>query len=160
MTALACGAPPARGGAPGSAGGPGPGTTAGGAGVGEAAVEPLPPEAAAAEVAALRQRGPVFTPYDRAPRILWDADTELLLSEKLLPVLEAHDLPAWTRSRYWLLVGADGQVHDVVLHSGMANAAFHRAGAEVGAAFRYQPAVRDGRPTSVWFLQEISLVMR
>lgn len=109
---------------------------------------------------ALRQRGPVYTPYDRSPRIRWDDETELLLSEKLLPVLEAHDLPAWTRSRYWLLVGGDGQVHDVVLHTGLANAAFHRAGAEVAAALRFQPAVRDGRPVAAWLLQEISLVMR
>lgn len=126
----------------------------------EPAVAPKSPEAVAAEVAALKERGPVYTPFDRPPRILWDPTTDSLLAATLLPVLERHGLPANTRSLYWILVGADGQVHDVVLQTGMAGSDdFHRAGAEAAAGFRFTPAVRDGEPVSVWVLREISLTM-
>lgn len=130
-----------------------------GAGSSDAALPAVPPEAVAAEVETLRAAGPSVTPYDRPPRLVWDDASETMLLETLLPVLGRHGLPASTRSRYWLLVGADGRVHEVILQTGYANEDFHRAGAEVAAELRFRPAVRDGRPVAAWALQTISLTM-
>lgn len=122
---------------------------------------PAPPaEAVAAEVERLRKLGPIYTPYETGPRLVWNVDSERLLTERLLPVLRERDLPARTHALYWVLVAADGSVADVVLQTSSEVAPFDEAAAEVARRLRFRPAVTNGRPHAVWVIRDISLLMQ
>lgn len=152
--------PPSSG--PGDGSGEGSGGGASGAGGGETASAPLPPPApdAEAELARLREAGPTYTPYDRGPRVLWNVESERLLTSRLLPVLKEEDLPARTRALFWVLVGPGGRAADAVIQTSSGNDAFDAAAREVAAGLRFFPATAGGRAVPVWVVREISLLMK
>jgi len=75
-------------------------------------------------------------------------------------VLRAESLPASTSMIVWVLVGGDGLVADVVLHTTSSNAAFDRAATDVARGLRFYPAMRGERAVPAWVIREISLVMQ
>jgi len=114
----------------------------------------------ATEVEELRRIGPTYIPFDAGPETIWDTEAEAVLSKNLLPVLRDEELPAATKTTYWLLIGADGRVAGIVVQTGSGNASFDAAGAEVAKRLRFRPARRGRRPVAVWVLKEISLLMQ
>lgn len=123
-------------------------------------VQPASTEQARVEAERLKALGPIYTPYDRGPRIAWDEEVQRTLTETLVPVLERHRLPVRTRTLAWVLVGADGAVWDAVVQTSSGNAAFDEAALEVARALRFVPAVVDRRPAGAWVIREISLLMQ
>lgn len=117
-------------------------------------------DAFAREVERLRNLGPLYTPFDVGPRLLWDEASEALLTDRLLPVLREHELPSATKALFWLLVGGDGAVADVVIQTSSGNRAFDRAAAEVARGLRFRPATTNQRPHAVWVIRGISLLMQ
>lgn len=117
------------------------------------------PAEARADLEELRALGPTYIPYDRAPKLQWDTESEATLRKQLLPVLRERDLAARTRAIFWLLVGPDGHVAETVVQTSSGSGPFDEAAAEVARALRFSPAVRAERPVATWILQEVSLLM-
>lgn len=133
---------------------------------GEPPAPPLPSADAAAEAERLREEGPAYVSYERGPRIRWTEEAQRLLTEELLPALQAEDLPAGTNAMFWILVGADGRVWDVVLHSTSNSERFDEAAARVARQLPFYPALerreRGGEwvPRGAWILRSVSLLMQ
>lgn len=114
----------------------------------------------------MREEGPSYVSYERGPRIRWTEEAQRLLTEELLPALQAEDLPAGTNAMFWILVGADGRVWDVVLHSTSSSERFDEAAARVARQLPFDPALerpeRGGEwvPRAAWILRSVSLLMQ
>lgn len=126
---------------------------------------PAPPayplsERARVEAERLQELGPVYTPYDRGPRIRWDEASQRAVVEKLAPVVEREGLSLRTRALLWVLVGADGRAVDATVQTSSASEAFDRAALELVSALPFVPAVADGRRVPVWVIREVSLLMQ
>ncbi|MCY3699179.1 MAG: TonB family protein [Gemmatimonadetes bacterium] len=116
--------------------------------------------AVAAELAELRESGPAYVAVDEAPRLVWDTDAEAALATTLLPVIRAEGLDADIAASIWLLVRIDGRVEATAVQVSSGDRAFDAAAVRAARALLFSPALRDGRPTPVWVLREISLLMR
>ena len=112
------------------------------------------------DVEELRALGPAFIPYDEGPRARWDTETQATLTRTLLPVLRREGLGARTRTTFWVLISARGEVAEVVLQTTSGSEAFDEAAAGFARQLRFQPATRSGRPAAVWVLREFSIVMQ
>lgn len=112
------------------------------------------------DVEELRALGPAYIPYDRGPRTLWDTEAEAMVARTLLPVVRAEDLPARTRTYFWLLIRADGTVADIRLQTSSGNDAFDQAATDVVTRLRFIPAIRGERAVPTWVVRDISLLMR
>ena len=112
------------------------------------------------DVEELRALGPAFIPYDEGPRARWDTETQATLTRTLLPVLRREGLGARTRTTFWVLISARGEVAEVVLQTTSGSEAFDEAAAGFARQLRFQPATRSGRPAVVWVLREFSIVMQ
>lgn len=129
-----------------------------------------PPEAAGDEAPAgapladdveeLRALGPAYIPYDEGPQAIWDTETQATLTKTLLPVLRREGLGARTRTTFWVLISARGEVAELVLQTTSGSDAFDEAAASFARQLGYRPAMRGGRPVAVWVLREFSIVMR
>lgn len=143
------------------AAGPSPGS-----GLEGGAAPTLPSADAAAEAERLREEGPAYVSYERGPRIRWTEEAQRLLTEELLPALQADDLPAGTNAMFWILVGADGRVWDVVLHSTSNSDRFDEAAARVARQLPFDPALErrergaEWVPRGAWILRSVSLLMQ
>lgn len=112
------------------------------------------------DVKKLRAMGPVYTPYDLGPILVpgdWFGD---LMKDTLVPVIEKYHLPPTEATYYWILVDAQGDVKDVVLHTTSENARFDQAARAAALHLRYLAAHRDGKRVPVWVLVRVSLLMR
>ena len=118
------------------------------------------PVTATDDLEELRKLGPSYIPYDEGPQTIWNTDTQATLTKLLLPVLREHQLPARTRSIFWVLLSRAGEVEEVVLQTGSGNEAFDRAATEFARQLTFIPAIRSNRPVASWVLREISLIMR
>ncbi|MCZ0934329.1 MAG: TonB family protein [Gemmatimonadetes bacterium] len=116
--------------------------------------------AVAAELAELRELGPAYVAVDEAPRLVWDTDAEAALATTLLPVIRAEGLDADIAASVWLLVRTDGRVEATAVQVSSGDQVFDAAAVRAARALLFSPALRDGRPTPVWVLREISLLMR
>ena len=116
--------------------------------------------AAEAELAQLRDSGPVYVAFDEAARLVWDTDAEAALATTLLPVIRAAGLDADIAASIWLLVRTDGRVEATAIQVSSGDQAFDAAAVRAARGLLFAPALRDGRPTPVWVLREISLLMR
>lgn len=127
----------------------------------DARYEPPPlSEAARLEAERLKSLGPVYTPYERGPRLIWDEAAQRALVETLAPVVEERRLPIRTQALLWVLVRADGLVVDAVVQTSSSRDAFDRAALELARKLRFVPATTDGKPVPVWVIREISLLMQ
>lgn len=117
-------------------------------------------ERARVEAERLRELGPVYTPYDRGPRIRWDEASQRAVVDELAPLVEAEGLPLRTRTLLWVLVGADGVVVDATVQTRSSSEAFDRAALELVAALPFVPALAEGRRVPVWVIREVSLLMQ
>lgn len=117
-------------------------------------------ERARVETERLRSLGPVYTPYDRGPRLVWYEAAHRAVIEALAPVVEAQRLPVRTRTLLWLLVGADGRVVDARVQTSSASERFDRAALALAEQLLFEPAIADGRRAPVWVIREISLLMQ
>lgn len=128
------------------------------------ATRPEPPpvsEAQRAEAERLQALGPVYTPYDQGPRLLWDEAAQRAVVETLAPVIEARGLPVTTRGLVWVLVGAGGRVVDAVVQTSSSSEPFDGAALELASRLRFDPArAEDGGRVPVWVIREISLLMQ
>ncbi len=112
------------------------------------------------DVKKLRAMGPVYTPYDLGPILVpgdWLAD---LMQDTLVPVIEKYHLPPTEATYYWVLLDAQGEVKDVVLHTTSENARFDQAARAAALHLHYLAAHRDGKRVPVWILVRVSLLMR
>ena len=116
--------------------------------------------AIAAELAELRESGPVFVAHDEAPRLVWDTDAEAALATTLLPVIRARGLDADIAASIWLLVRIDGRVEATAIQVSSGDQAFDAAAVRAARGMLFAPALRGGRVAPVWVLREISLLMR
>ncbi|MYK02844.1 MAG: TonB family protein [Gemmatimonadales bacterium] len=114
----------------------------------------------AAELAALRESGPAYVAVDEAARLVWDTEAEAALATTLLPVIRAEELDADIAASVWLLVRTDGRVEATAVQVSSGAQAFDAAAVRAARGLLFAPALRDGRPTPVWVLREISLLMR
>ncbi len=127
---------------------------------GARATSPVPDSAIAEDVQALRELGPAFIPYDEGPRALWDTETQARLTKTLLPVLRREGLGARTRTIFWVLISATGEVVELVPQTGSGSEAFDEAAAAFARQLVFRPAIRGGHPVAVWVVREISIVMQ
>ncbi|WP_419861658.1 energy transducer TonB [Candidatus Palauibacter sp.] len=116
--------------------------------------------AAAAELAELRESGPVFVPHDEAPRLVWDTEAEAALATTLLPVIRGERLDPNISASIWLLVRTDGRVEATAIQTASGDGAFDAAAVRAARGLLFAPALRGGRVAPVWVLREISLLMR
>ena len=116
--------------------------------------------AAAAELAELRESGPVYVASEEPARLVWDTDAEATLATTLLPVIRAEGLDANIAASIWILVRADGRVEATAIQTSSGDQAFDAAAARAARALLFAPALRAGRAAPVWVLREISLLMR
>ena len=116
--------------------------------------------AAAAELAELRESGPVFVPHDEAPRLVWDTEAEAALATTLLPVIRGEGLDPNIAASIWLLVRTDGRVEATAIQTTSGDGAFDAAAVRAARGLLFAPALRGGRVAPVWVLREISLLMR
>ena len=116
--------------------------------------------AAAAELAELRESGPVFVPHDEAPRLVWDTEAEAALATTLLPVIRCERLDPNITTSVWLLVRTDGRVEATAIQVSSGDGAFDAAAVRAARGLLFAPALRGGRVAPVWVLREISLLMR
>ncbi len=108
----------------------------------------------------LQKLGPIYIPYDQGPRPIWTTESQALLTRTLVPVLREEDLPARTRTMFWILVRRDGTVADLVLQTSSGNRAFDEAATRFARTLEFVPAVRANRPVATWVLREISILMQ
>ena len=113
-----------------------------------------------AELAELRESGPVYVAHDEAPRLVWDTDAEAALATTLLPVIRARGLDADIAASIWLLVRIDGRVEATAIQVSSGDQAFDAAAVRAARGMLFAPALRGGRVAPVWVLREISLLMR
>lgn len=113
-----------------------------------------------AELAALRESGPAYVAHDETARLVWDTDAEAALATTLLPVIRREGLDADIAASIWLLVRIDGRVEATAIQVSSGDQAFDAAAVRAARGLLFAPALRDGRPTPVWVLREISLLMR
>ena len=113
-----------------------------------------------AELAQLRESGPVYVDYEETARLVWDTDAEAALATTLLPVIRAEGLDANIAASVWLLVRADGRVEATAIQTSSGDQAFDAAAVRAARRLLFAPALRDGRATPLWVLREISLLMR
>lgn len=116
--------------------------------------------AAAAELAQLRESGPVFVAHDEAPRLVWDTEAEAALATTLLPVIRGERLDPNIAASIWLLVRTDGRVEATAIQVSSGDGAFDAAAVRAARGLLFAPALRGGRAAPVWILREISLLMR
>ncbi|WP_420615586.1 TonB family protein [Candidatus Palauibacter sp.] len=116
--------------------------------------------AAAAELAQLRESGPVFVAHDEAPRLVWDTEAEAALATTLLPVIRGEGLDPNIAASIWLLVRTDGRVEATAIQVSSGDGAFDAAAVRAARGLLFAPALRGGRVAPVWVLREISLLMR
>ncbi len=116
--------------------------------------------AAAAELAQLRESGPVFVAHDEAPRLVWDTEAEAALATTLLPVIRGEGLDPNIAASIWLLVRTDGRVEATAIQTSSGDAAFDAAAVRAARGLLFAPALRGGRVAPVWVLRQISLLMR
>lgn len=116
--------------------------------------------AAAAELAELRESGPVFVAHDEAPRLVWDTEAEAALATTLLPVIRGERLDPNISASIWLLVRTDGRVEATAIQVSSGDGAFDQAAVRAARGLLFAPALRGGRVAPVWVLREISLLMR
>jgi len=116
--------------------------------------------AVAAELAELRESGPAYVAVDEAARLAWDTEAEAALATTLLPVIRAEGLDADIAASVWLLVRTDGRVEATAIQVSSGDQAFDAAAVRAARGLLFAPALRGGRPTPVWVLREISLLMR
>ena len=116
--------------------------------------------AAAAELAQLRESGPVYVAHDEAPRLVWDTDAEAALATTLLPVIRGEGLDPNITASIWLLVRTDGRVETTMIQVSSGDGAFDAAAVRAARGLLFAPALRGGRAAPVWVLREISLLMR
>lgn len=116
--------------------------------------------AAAAELAELRESGPVFVPHDEPPRLVWDTEAEAALATTLLPVIRGEGLDPNIAASIWLLVRTDGRVEATAIQTSSGDGAFDAAAVRAARGLLFAPALRGGRAAPVWVLREISLLMR
>lgn len=116
--------------------------------------------AAAAELAQLRESGPVYVAHDEAPRLVWDTDAEAALATTLLPVIRGGGLDPNIAASIWLLVRTDGRVEATAIQVSSGDGAFDAAAVRAARGLLFAPALRGGRVAPVWVLREISLLMR
>lgn len=116
--------------------------------------------AAAAELAQLRESGPVYVPYDEPPRLVWDTEAEAALATTLLPVIRGEGLDPNIATSVWLLVRTDGRVEATAIQTTSGDGAFDAAAVRAARGLLFAPALRGGRVAPVWVLREISLLMR
>lgn len=116
--------------------------------------------AAAAELAELRESGPVFVAHDEAPRLVWDTEAEAALATTLLPVIRGEGLDPNISASIWLLVRTDGRVEATAIQVSSGDGAFDAAAVRAARGLLFAPALRGGRVAPVWVLREISLLMR
>ena len=112
-----------------------------------------------AELAELRESGPVYVAHDEAPRLVWDTDAEAALATTLLPVIRARGLDADIAASIWLLVRIDGRVEATAIQLSSGDQAFDAATVRAAHRFLFAPALRDRRAVPVWVLREVSLLM-
>lgn len=126
-----------------------------------ATYEPPPvSEADRIETERLRNLGPVHTPYEQGPRLIWDDAAQRAVVDVLAPVVESRRLPIRTRALVWVLVGVDGTSVDAVVQTSSASEPFDRAAIELAKRLRFIPAAVDGKRVPVWVIREISLLMQ
>lgn len=116
--------------------------------------------AATAELAELRESGPVFVAHDEAPRLVWDTEAEAALATTLLPVIRGERLDPNISASIWLLVRTDGRVEATAIQVSSGDGAFDAAAVRAARGLLFAPALRGGRAAPVWVLREISLLMR
>ena len=116
--------------------------------------------AAAAELAELRESGPVFVAHEEAPRLVWDTEAEAALATTLLPVIRGERLDPNISASIWLLVRTDGRVEATAIQVSSGDGAFDAAAVRAARGLLFAPALRGGRVAPVWVLREISLLMR
>lgn len=116
--------------------------------------------AAAAELAELRESGPVYVPHDEPPRLVWDTEAEAALATTLLPVIRGERLDPNISASIWLLVRTDGRVEATAIQVSSGDGAFDAATVRAARGLLFAPALRGGRVAPVWVLREISLLMR
>lgn len=116
--------------------------------------------AAAAELAQLRESGPVYVAHDEAPRLVWDTEAEAALATTLLPVIRGERLDPNISASIWLLVRTDGRVEATAIQTSSGDGAFDAAAVRAARGLLFAPALRGGRAAPVWVLREISLLMR
>lgn len=116
--------------------------------------------AADAELAELRESGPVFVAHDEAPRLVWDTEAEAALATTLLPVIRGERLDPNISASIWLLVRTDGRVEATAIQVSSGDGAFDAAAVRAARGLLFAPALRGGRVAPVWVLREISLLMR
>jgi len=112
------------------------------------------------DVAKLKAMGPVYTPYDLGPVLVPGDWLSNLLQDTLVPVIEKYHLPPTTAAYYWVLLDAQGEVHDTVLHTTSENARFDQAARAAALHLHYLAAHRDGKRVPAWILVRVSLLMR
>lgn len=111
------------------------------------------------EVERLKALGPIYTPYEVGPHLVWSAETQRLLVETLAPAVEEEGLPVSSHALVWVLIGADGAVADAVMQTTSEVEAFDEAALKVAKGLRFVPAGVGGQPVAVWVIREISLTM-
>ena len=116
--------------------------------------------AAAAELAELRESGPVYVAHDEVPRLVWDTEAEAALATTLLPVIRGEGLDPNIAASIWLLVRTDGRVEATAIRVSSGDGAFDAAAVRAARGLLFAPALRGGRAAPVWILREISLLMR
>lgn len=116
-------------------------------------------EVARIEVERLTALGPIYTPYEVGPRLVWSEAIQRFLVETLAPVVEGEGLPVSTHALVWVLIGANGAVADAVMQTTSEVEAFDVAALKVAEGLRFVPAGVGGQPVAVWVIREISLTM-
>ena len=112
------------------------------------------------DVKKLEAMGPVYTPYDLGPILVPGDWFGKLMQDTLVPVIEKYHLPPTEAAYYWVLLDAQGEVKDVVLHTTSENARFDQAARAAALHLHYLAAHRDGKRVPVWILVRVSLLMR
>jgi len=112
------------------------------------------------DVKKLEAMGPVYTPYDLGPVLVPGDWLGNLMQDTLVPVIEKYHLPPTEATYYWVLLDAQGEVKDVVLHTTSENARFDQAARAAALHLHYLAAHRDGKRVPVWILVRVSLLMR
>jgi len=104
--------------------------------------------------------GPAYTPFDEAPVLRPGEWLPELLAEHIVPVIDARQLPANTRSLVWGLVAEDGTVRAAVLQTTSGSAEFDAAAIDVATNLVYLPARSGETVVPVWILINVSMLLR
>lgn len=104
------------------------------------------------------ERGPTFTPFTVAPRIVNREEVVAAMEDEYPPLLRDAGIGG-TVSVYFFL-DEDGTVRDVRIDESSGHEALDRAALAVADVYRFTPALNRDRPVPVWVLFPITFAVR